>query len=145
MLKFVVQREAILFLPEADLGMPETRPLVMVVTDDEALRDALRFALSLEGAEVCSHADGAGLLADPKLLGATCLVLRNHLTGMEGLDIVRRVKEMGLSIPAILLSSAATPALRARAKAAGVWLVLEKPVMDGALVNAVAGLLREIT
>jgi two-component system response regulator FixJ len=118
----------------------------MVVNDDEALRDALRFALHLEGADVCLHADGAGALADPRLKDAACLVLRNHLPGgIEGFEVLRRVRDMGLSIPVILLASASTRALRARAAAAGVWLVLEKPVMDGALVNAVAGLLREIT
>ena len=117
----------------------------MVINDDAALRDALRFALRLEGADVCLHEDGAGALADPRLKDAACLVLRNHLPGIEGLEVLRRVRKMGLSVPVILLASASTAALRARAATAGVWLVLEKPIMDGALVNAVSGLLREIT
>ena len=88
---------------------------------------------------------GAGLLADPALPTCACLVLKYHLPGMDGFEVLQRVRDMGLTMPAILLTSAATPALRARAAAAGVWLVLEKPIMDGALVNAVVGLLREIT
>jgi CheY-like chemotaxis protein len=64
---------------------------------------------------------------------------------VDGLEVLRRVRARGLEMPAILLTSNATPALRARAAAAGVWLVLEKPIMDGALVNAVTARLREIT
>lgn len=125
--------------------MAGTRPLVMVVNDDVALRDALQFTLRLEGAEVHHYEDGAGLLADPALADAACLVVRNHLRGMDGFELLRRLRAKDLHMPAILLTSAATPALRARAKAAGIWLVLEKPVMDDALVGAITGLLRDIT
>lgn len=125
--------------------MAKTRPLVMVVNDDAALRDALHFALRLEGAEVCLHEGGTALLADPKLAEAACLVLRIHLPGMDGFEILRRVRAQGLKVPAIFMTSVATPGVKARAQAEGVWLLLEKPIMDDALVGAVAGLLREIT
>jgi len=125
--------------------MTEMKPLVMVANDDEAVNHALQFALRLEGAEVCLHESGAGFLADPKLPEAACLVLKYHLVGMDGLEVLRRVRERGVAAPAIVLTSAATSAMKARAKAEGVWLLLEKPVMDDALVGAVAGLLREIT
>lgn len=117
----------------------------MIVNDDAAMRDAMQFALRLEGAEVRLHESGAGLLADPALPACGCLVLKFHLPEMDGLEVLRRVRAMELTMPAILLTSNATPALRARAAAAGVWLVLEKPIMDGALVNAVTARLREIT
>lgn len=119
--------------------------MVMVAHDDAAIRDALQFALRLEGAEVNLHESGAGLLADPALPDCACLVLKYHLPEMNGLEILRQVRAKALEMPAILLTSNATPALRAKAAAAGVWLVLEKPIMDGALVNAVAARLREIT
>jgi two-component system, LuxR family, response regulator FixJ len=134
-----------LYLPEADLGMAGIKPLVMVVNDDDGMREAMQFALQLEGAQVRLHERGPELLADPVLPACACLVLKYHLPGMDGFEVLQRVRERGLTMPVILLTSAATKALRARAAAAGVWLVLEKPIMDGALVNAVAGLLREIT
>ena len=127
------------------MDMARTRQLVMIVNDDAAMRDAMQFALHLEGAEVCLHETGDGLLSDPSLSASACLVLKYHLPEMDGLEVLRRVRAMGLAMPAILLTSNATPALRAKAAAAGVWLVLEKPIMDGALVNAVTARLREIT
>lgn len=121
------------------------RRVVIVAHDDAALRDALQFALRLEGAEVHLHESGAALLADPALPACACLVLKYHLPEMNGLEILRQVRARGLEMPAILLTSNATPAVRAKAEAAGVWLLLEKPIMDGALVNAVSAILREIT
>ena len=130
---------------EARLFMTEAKPVVMVVHDDAALRDALQFALRLEGSEVRAHETAGALLEDQRLADCICLVLKYHLPDIDGLALLGRVRAMGFDMPAILLTSSASPALRARAKAAGVWLVLEKPIMDAKLVDAVATLLREIT
>ncbi len=125
--------------------MANNGPLVMVVNDDEAMLDAFGFALRLEGLNVRLHSSGDSLLADAKLPDSACLVLACHLPGLDGFEIVRRVRAMNLSTPSIMLTSVATPAIRARAAEADIWLLLEKPIMDGALVEAVTGLLRETT
>jgi len=122
--------------------MAEIRPLVMVVNDDEAMRDSLQFVLQLDGAEVRLHASGAALLADPALPRAACLVLKNHLPDIDGLEVLAQVRARDLAAPAILLTSVASPALRRRAAKAGIWMVLEKPILDDALVDAVAVALR---
>jgi FixJ family two-component response regulator len=127
---------------EANLRMAEARPLVMVVNDDEAMRDSLRFVLQLDGAEVRLHADGAGLLDDPALARTACLVLKEHLPDIDGFEVLGRLRSQGITAPAIFLSSLASAALRRRAARAGVWLVLEKPILDDALVDAVAAVLR---
>ncbi len=126
-------------------NMTRTLRLVMIVNDDAAMRDAMQFALHLDDAVVRLHESGAGLLADPALPACACLVLKFHMPEMDGLEILRRVRAMELTMPAILLTNNASPVLREKAAAAGVWLVLEKPIMDGALVNAVTALLREVT
>jgi FixJ family two-component response regulator len=123
--------------------MAEGPPLVMVVDDDAAIRDALKFVLRLEGVEVRAHATGAALLADSALSRAFCLILQDGLPEMDCGEVLRRVRALRLSLPAILLASVASPALRARAAAEGVWLVLEKPIMDNRLVEAVTQLLQD--
>jgi two-component system, LuxR family, response regulator FixJ len=127
------------------LNMARTRQLVLIVNDDPAMCDAMQFALHLEGAVVRLHESGARLLADPALPDCACLVLKLHMPEMDGLEILHRVRAMELAMPAILLTNNASPALREKAAVEGVWLLLEKPIMDGALVNAVAERLREIT
>ncbi len=125
--------------------MGDNGPLVMVVNDDAAMLDAFGFALRLEGVNVRLHRDGDGLLADARLPDCACLVLACHLPGLDGFEILCRVRAMNHAVPSIMLTSAATPALKMRAREADIWLLLEKPIMDGALVEAVTGLLRETT
>jgi len=119
----------------------EARPLVMVVNDDAAMRDALQFVLRLEGLDVLVHADGAALLASRDLPRTKCLIVKDRLPGMDAFEVLQRLRERELSLPVILLTSAATPALWGRAQAAGVWMVLEKPILDNRLVEAVTSVL----
>jgi two-component system response regulator FixJ len=60
---------------------------------------------------------------------------------MDGFEILDNLRMRGIAIPAILLTSHATTVLRARATAAGVRLVLEKPILDNAVVDGVFSLL----
>lgn len=124
----------------------------MVVNDDAALAHALHFALSLEGVNVHWHGDAPAALASPDLKRAECLIVKDRLPSMDGCELTRQVLAQGLTPYAILLTSAATLALRARAAAVGVRLVMEKPILDNSLVEAVLGVLcmpppvlREIT
>jgi FixJ family two-component response regulator len=110
----------------------------MIVDDDAAIRDALQFVLQLEGVEVRGHADGPALLANQDLSRAGCLILKDCMPAMDGCELLKRVHEQNLSPPAILLAGAVTPALRARAEEAGIWRILEKPILDGRLVDAVS-------
>src|SRR5271157_4159307 len=102
--------------------MAEARPLVMVVNDDAAMRDALQFVLRLEGLDVHVHAGGDALLASRDLPRTKCLILKDRLPGMDAFEVLQHLRERELSLPVILLTSAASPALRGRAQAAGVWL-----------------------
>ncbi len=117
--------------------MSDRQPLVLVVNDDEAMRSALQFALRLEGVEVHVHHDGVDLLADRDLHRAGCLILKDRMPHMDGLEVMEYLRAQAIPVPAILLTSAATIGLRARAAAADVRLVLEKPILDNALVEGV--------
>jgi FixJ family two-component response regulator len=113
--------------------MAYQRDLVLIVDDDKAVRDSLQFALQLEGLSVHVHRAGAGLLADPDLTRARCLVFDDRNPGMDGFALLCRLHALNISLPAILLTSHATPRIRARADAAGVRMVMEKPILDNAL------------
>jgi two-component system, LuxR family, response regulator FixJ len=121
--------------------MAEARPLVVVVNDDAAMRDALRFVLRLEGLEVQAYADGGAFLANHDLPRTRCLILKERLPGLDAFELLQQLRERELSPPVILLTSVASPALYDRARAAGVWRVLEKPILDNRLVEAVTNVL----
>ena len=117
------------------------RPSILLVEDDPAVVNALTFSLELEGFDVCAYVDGEALLASLPLLMRGCLVLDYNLQGIDGLDLLERLRAAQVTLPAILITTNPRKALRARAALAGVQIV-EKPLLTDALrdsVNAALG------
>jgi FixJ family two-component response regulator len=121
--------------------MAEERKLVFIVDDDQAVRDALQFALRLEGLCVHVHSGGGSLLADPDLDLAGCVILDHRMPRIDGFALLCKLKARNISSPAIMLTSHATPGLRARAEAVGVWKLLEKPLLDNTLTENIRAIL----
>ena len=121
--------------------MADQQKLILNVDDDQAVLDALQFALRLEGLCVHVHSGGAALLADPDLARAGCVILADRMRQMDGFALLNNLKARDISLPTIMLTSHATPMVQARADAVGVRKVLEKPLLDNALVENVWSIL----
>jgi FixJ family two-component response regulator len=121
--------------------MADQRKLVIIVDDDQAVRDALQFALRLEGLCVHVHDDAATLLADPDLSRAECVVLDHRMPRLDGFAMFRNLQERAPGMPTIMLTSRTTPQDRARAKAVGVRMVLEKPLLENILMDNIRAVL----
>ena len=115
--------------------------IVLVIDDDQAVRDSLKFALELEGLSVHVCAAGAELLAHPELAAAQCLLLDYKMPGMDGLGVLGRLAELHINVPVILMTGHLTETLRRRATKAGVRHIVEKPFLDGALVTTLHAVL----
>jgi len=116
--------------------MSNSRPLVFVVDDDKAVRDSLKFALELEGFEVQPCAGGCELLAHKHLAQAACLVIDYHMPHMDGCELVAALRRRSCHIPVILITSEVTCWLRRLAHTMGVRHVIEKPLLDNGLLEA---------
>ncbi len=110
---------------------------VLIADDDQAVLDALQFTLQLDGFRVRVYRQGADLLADRDLANAGCVVLDDGIPLMGGFQIIDRMKLLKIQVPVILLTDHATVALRRRAAHAGVTCVLEKPLMENTLLDAI--------
>ncbi|WP_262266325.1 response regulator transcription factor [Microvirga yunnanensis] len=117
--------------------MPTITGPVLVVDDDGAVRQSLKFSLEQEGFEVRLYEDGAQLLADGVLPPVGCLVIDLTMPGMDGIALLDRLRERHVVLPAILITTPGSPCLRERALRAGFRLVLEKPLEDGALLEGI--------
>src|SRR5215467_5855821 len=80
--------------PEPDGGMmtctelTTARPVVLVIDDDLAVRNSLKFALEIEGFCVRVYPSGAELLDETDMPDRGCLVADYHLQGMNGLELL---------------------------------------------------------
>ena len=114
---------------------------VIIIDDDAAVRDSLKFALELEGLNVRLYEGGNELLADAELPSRGCLVVDYYMPAMTGVELVDRLRLRHVDLPAILITAKATDDLRRRAAGAGFRQVLEKPLEDGSLVESIRGAL----
>ena len=112
------------------------RPAILLVEDDQAVVNALTFSLELEGFDVRAYSDGETLLASTPLPTRGCLVLDYNLPGMDGLDLLERLRAAEVNLPAILITTNPRRALRAQAALAGVEII-EKPLLTDALRDSV--------
>src|SRR5262245_11172257 len=121
---------------ETHCNQPLRRPTVVVVDDDAAVRNSLKFSLEIEGFAVCAYAAGADLLDGADLAGCSCLVIDQNMPGLNGLDLLARLRERRIAAPAILITGHANQAVQKRAATAGVAIV-EKPFLGNSLVDSI--------
>ncbi len=114
---------------------------VMVVDDDDAVRQSLQFALELEGLEVEAYRSGQQLLAKEHMPDKGCLVVDYYMPAMDGVELLNRLRLRHVDLPAILITAKATGEIRQRALQAGFRQVLEKPLEDSALIDGIRRLL----
>jgi len=117
--------------------MSSASEIVLVVDDDAAVRSALKFALEVEGFAVKLYAGSIALLAEQALPDRACLVIDYRMPGVDGLELVRRLRARQVALPAILISGRVDDQLRHRATQSGIFCVLEKPLLDMALVDSI--------
>jgi len=108
---------------------------VLIVEDEEDLRELMRDALQMRGYSVITAEEGADALRKLEDLGPPCLILLDLLMpGMNGWDFFEKMRQRpGFeSVPVIIHSSAATRA------PAGAARVIQKPLAFDRLVSIVA-------
>lgn len=115
---------------------------IVVVDDDEALRNAVRRALRLEGYEVELAADGAEGLAHLAGLRADLVVLDVLMPGLDGIAVCRRLRESGDRTPVLMLTARDTVSDRVVGLDAGADDYLTKPFALEELLARVRALLR---
>jgi two-component system response regulator FixJ len=111
-------------------------PVVIVIDDDPAVRNSLKFSLEIEGYTVRAYPDAYELLNETDLPANSCLLIDYYMPAMNGLELLARLRDRGVSIPAMVITSHPNRKLRERIAAAGVPLI-EKPFWGNALTDRI--------
>ncbi len=82
-----------------------SEPCVLVADDEPAIRRLLRTSLGAQGWRVTEVASGAETLAAIARGGADVLLLDLGLPDTDGLDLIRRLRDGGSTVPIVVLSA----------------------------------------
>jgi two-component system response regulator FixJ len=110
--------------------------IVVVVDDDPAVCNSLKFSLEIEGFVVHIYESGSDLLSERSLPDCSCLVVDQKMPGIAGLDLIAKLRDQQMSVPAILITSHPNAALARRAADANVPIV-EKPLLNNTLLELI--------
>ncbi|MBV8700546.1 MAG: response regulator [Bradyrhizobium sp.] len=122
---------------------PCCKPTIYVVDDDAGVLGSLRFLLETDGFEVKTFRSGMALLNAAAPDGIDCLVIDYKMPDINGIDLVGRLREHHVAAPVILITGYPDENILARAAAAGVEHVLQKPLLGDGLVKEIRGAISE--
>ena len=110
---------------------------VFIVDDDEAIRDALSWLLQSRGVEAQGFESAETFLNlwTPDMGG--CLLLDIRMSGMSGLDLFDRLREVQARLPVIFLTGHGDVPMAVGALKKGARDFVEKPFNDNDLVDRV--------
>jgi CheY-like chemotaxis protein len=123
--------------------IPRTRPLVLVVDDDEEILELVRLRLSRFGYETVLAHDGFEALAVARARQPDLALVDVSMPAMDGYDATRQLKRDPATkhIPVILLTAMAEGAAIARGFEAGADDYITKPFSPQGLESRVAAVL----
>jgi DNA-binding response OmpR family regulator len=121
-----------------------TRPSIIVVEDNEMLREELVLFLSEEGFDVRGVDTGDELSRAIRERPADILILDLNLPGEDGIAITRRLRGALPDIGIIILSARVRSTDRLEGYATGADVYLTKPTRPDELVAVVRNLFRRI-
>ena len=104
-----------------------TKSRILVIDDEPAIRDSLRMTLEYEGYEFVGAATGQEGLALAEREGPDLVLLDVKMPGMDGLEVLDRLRGINESLPVVVISGHGTISTAVEATKKGAFDFIEKP------------------
>jgi len=117
--------------------MTDSNPIVFVIDDDQAVRDAVKKLIASIGLRVETFGSTHEFLSRKRAEGPACLVLDVRLPDVSGLEFQRDLAEANIHIPIIFITGHADVPMTVRAMKAGAVEFLTKPFRGQELLDAI--------
>jgi CheY-like chemotaxis protein len=121
-----VLREEKPFKPE-EISPQETKGVILVVDDNPEIRDVLRSFLEKKKYKVILASGGEEALMKINVEKPKVVLLDIRMPGMDGIMVLKRIKQWDESIPVVMLTSAQEEYIVQEAKKLGACDYLVKP------------------
>ena len=117
--------------------MPSDDLIVHVIDDDEAMRHSLAFLFRTARIQSETYESATAFLAALPQIKAGCVVTDVRMPGLSGIDLLRRLRELKVGLPVIVITGHGDVPLAVEAMKGGAVDFLEKPFDDEVLLSAV--------
>lgn len=110
--------------------------------DDADVRDSLQVLLEAAGLRTRVFSSAGEILRRSRLMKDGCLLLDICLPTHNGFEVLSLLRRAGVALPAIFMTGENYSLVQARAAKLNAYAVLQKPLSDTWLLNAVTGAMR---
>jgi len=124
--------------------MPSDKAIVHVIDDDQASRESLSFLLQTANIDVQVHSSATAFLDLLAQFHAGCVITDVRMPGMSGIDLLRKLKDLNVDVPVIVITGHGDVPLAVEAMKIGAADFLEKPFDDEVLLASVRSALRQL-
>jgi two-component system, LuxR family, response regulator FixJ len=111
--------------------------IVHVIDDDEAVRQSIEFLLRTAGVTARTYDSASAFLNALPTIDPGCIITDVRMPGISGIDLLRRLGEMRIKMPVIVITGHGDVPLAVEAMKIGAVDFLEKPFEDELLLGSV--------
>ncbi|MCR6645238.1 MAG: response regulator [Terricaulis sp.] len=115
---------------------------ILIVDDHEQFRAMLSTVFQRAGLAAREAQDGPSAIAAFEAEPCDLVLMDQSMPGMKGVDAAKALRARSSTVRIVLISGHKREALNAEARAAGVDLVLTKPISPRALMEAINALMQ---
>jgi two-component system response regulator FixJ len=114
-----------------------TDAIVYVIDDDEAVRHSIEFLLRTSGVTARTYDSASVFLDALPTIDPGCIITDVRMPGISGIELLRRLGEMRVRMPVIVITGHGDVPLAVEAMKNGAVDFLEKPFEDERLLGSV--------
>jgi two-component system, LuxR family, response regulator FixJ len=119
-----------------------TESIVHVIDDDSAMRQSMEFLLRTADIRAQTYESADDFLKALPRIGTGCIITDVRMPGMSGLELLRKLKELDVALPVIVITGHGDVPLAVEAMKSGASDFIEKPFDDEALLTSVRAALK---
>jgi two-component system nitrogen regulation response regulator NtrX len=120
-----------------------TKPRILVIDDEAAIRDSLKMILEYEDYQFMGAASGQEGLATIQRERPDAVLLDIKMPGMDGMDVLRKLRTSDETLPVVMISGHGTTATAVEAIRLGAIDFLDKPLSSERVIVTLQNVLKQ--